>query len=195
MKRMSIATLIAVMIAMLVNWNSAHAATITSKQFNIFMADYRNGTYYAALVNQDGDSVTPIKIEAPQEDIMPAYGNYVTATLDIDSDRGYTGTLHMFSTEYNQEYALNYTQIDESDSAHIVGYCTAQTNFTSCQLDGQWIQAHGFITNGEITKLRSANAYSTDGIGYLVQNGNLISYAVTNDETREYKVLLPVILF
>jgi hypothetical protein len=183
MKRFSISILIALIALLTIH--SAHAASVTTEVHNVVITDFSNGHFVGALQHLDGDSYKPITFEAldgnTYEDLFSAYGDTITMTLDIE-EHTTEQIAHAYSTEYGKmiDLKLSYMTPDQAD--HIVGYCSAMQSFTQCQLDGKWIQAHGFITNGEIYKLRAANAYSTHGMGYLLQNGNLISYAVTNDE-------------
>lgn len=199
MKRLSIATLIATLIALFASFGHASAATTWYEDRQVFMTDFRDGVFYGALVAKDGDSVQAITMQyafdggVTQEDFFTATGNMLPTRVQLD-DRGYTGIMRMYSAEYDKIIRLNYTAY--TDSAHIVGYCEASATtqgMTNCQLDGDQIQAFGFIQNGEIIKLRGANAFSTIGTGYLVQNGNLIRYTVENGEKPVYTVYVSLV--
>lgn len=198
MKRLSIATLIATLITLFASFNTAQAATTWYEDRQVFMTDFRDGVFYGALVAKDGDSVQAITMQyafdngVTQEDFFTANGNMLPTRVQLDAN-GYTGIMRMYSAEYDKIIRLNYNAY--TDSAHIVGYCESSATtqgMTNCQLDGDQIQAFGFITNGETIKLRSANAFSTNGTGYLVQNGNLIRYTVENGETTVHTIYMPI---
>lgn len=187
MKRLSIYTLIAIAITLIANIGHASAATTWYEDRQVFMTDFRDGVFYGALQSKDGDSYQAITMQyafdngITQEDFFDAYGNMLTTRVQLD-DRGYTGIMRMYSASYDKMIRLNYTAY--TDAAHIVGNCENAQSYTACQLDGANIQAHGFIQNGEIIKLRSADAYATEHAwGYLLQNGNLIGYAIENGES------------
>lgn len=194
MNRFSILILIA-MIAALFNLNSTHAATTTSETRSIFVAQFDNGEWFGAMLALDGDSVTAIKFNVVSgesfEDMLPAYGSILTATVDM-SERGPSGIMHMFSTEYNRMLDLEYNAY--TDSTHIVGYIEAKNGYSTGTMDGAQAQFRGFVQNGETIVLRYADAYSVTGTGWLVQNQNLISYTVSNGESTTHTIYIPLVL-
>lgn len=182
-RRILIATLIAMFVS-LVNWNSAAAATTTSEVHNIFIATYDQGFYYAGMLHMDGDSYRAIKFNVSNgetfEDMFPANGDTITATVDMD-DRGYTNVMHAYSSEYNKVIDLSWSYLDDADIGTIANVST-HDGITDGTVNGDYAQFNGFVTNGAMYLLKEANAYSTNGIGYIIQNGNLISYVVGNGE-------------
>jgi hypothetical protein len=192
-RKNSILILIAMIAAMLVNLNSVKAAN-TQVQ-NVFIADFSNSQFVGALVHPDGDSVKAIKFNATQgetfEDFFPSNAATITATVDMEST-----TMTAYSSEYGKMIELSFEYY--TDDHHSVGYCEQSkynSGLTFCQLDGDHIQARGFITNGIAIKLRGADAFSISrGLGYLVQNGNLISYAIENkEEQKVYTIYMATI--
>lgn len=207
MNRILITILIAMSVGILSS-NTAQAAVNTTEIRNVTIVDFKistdgSGMWYGALWNADGDSVKAIKFTAvgdDYEDYFASYGSTVTMTLNINTN-GYTGYAKLYSAEYSKFVTVRYS--DYTDASHIVGYCQPSNNvqgMTMCELDGDQIQAFGFIVNGETIKIRSANAYSVYGSGWLVQNGNLIRYAVENKEENptptptNHTIVLPLII-
>lgn len=195
MKRFNLSILIALIAALLVNFESAMAATTWYEDRQVFMTDFRDGVFYGALLSKDGDSYQAITMQyafdngVTQEDFFDAYGNMLPTRVQLD-DRGYTGIMRMYSAEYNKMIRLNYTAY--TDSAHIVGYVNTASGVTSGTLDGDIVQFTGFVQNGEAIKLRSANVLAqVHASGYLLQNGNLISYVATDKEESTPVVLTP----
>lgn len=183
-----IATLIAMFVGLFASFNTVKASESTVH--NVFVTDFRDGQFIAALQNQD-ESYTAITFNAVNqttfEDMFPASGNMITATLDLNA-----GMMTAYSTEYGMMIDLAYTEY--TDDHHTIGYVETNNGITYGQLDGDYAQFRGIVVNGTAIKLRSANAYSVNGIGYLLQNGNLISYTVSNNEARVYIVNLPLVL-
>lgn len=181
-----IATLIAVFVFSI---RSTHAATVQVQ--NIFIADFSNGQFIGAIIADD-NSVKPIKFNATQgvtnEDLFPAYGSTITASVDLES-----ATMTMYSAEYGTMIDLSFAYY--TDNHHTIGYCEQSEynhNLTFCQIDGIEAQFTGPITNGVAIKLRSADAYSTNGTGWIVQDNHLISYAVSNGETTVHTIYMPL---
>lgn len=187
--------LIATIAAILSGVKITYAAQNTIEVHNVVVVDFNNGSFIGALQHLDGDSYRAISFSAldgnTQEDMFKAYGDNLSLTIEKD-DRGSIVKVYAYSAEYDK--VIDLVMADYTDNAHIVGYCTPENGYTACTLDGDQIQAHGFIVNGEITKLRGANAYSVTGTGWLLQNGNLISYAIENGESRVYTTYLAVTL-
>jgi hypothetical protein len=191
--RFNLSILIAMIAALLVT--NTHAATLSSETRSVFIADYSDGQFTGAMLALDGDSVQPITFMVTSgenhEDLFPAYGATITAEVELN-DRGYTGKMRMFSTEYQSMIDLSYTAY--TDDSHIVGYIESKDGFSIGTMDGEFAQFRGFIQNGSVVKLRNADAYSTHGTGWLVQNSNLISYTVSNGESTTHTILLPLIM-
>ncbi len=126
------------------------------------------------------------------EDYFPSYGAMITASFDLD-DRGMTGIMHAYSTEYQKTIDLVFSAYTQDD--HIVGYVVEYDDHSTGTIDGQLARFGGFVENGSIIQLRSADAYSVKGMGWLLQNSYLISYTVANDEpyTPPIKIYVPVI--
>lgn len=197
MKRsMTMFILIAMFVALFASVNTTHAANVTTEVHNIFMTDYANpvsgDSYFTgAMLSTDGDSYTAVSIRAlddrTYEDYFPAYGAAMTISLDLD-ERGYTGTGTMYSAEYGTFVAVKYAQLDDSDIGTIDNV-DSSGSITYGTVNGDQAQFTGFVVNGAMYLLREANAYSTHGTGYIVQNGNLISYAVSNGEDAPLHII------
>jgi len=181
------------MIASFASLFSAHAAT--SELHYIFVADFENGWYYGAMENLDGDSWKAIKFhavtEVTQEDMFPSYAAVITANVSLDER---SNTMTAYSAEYNSSIDLEYTLLDDSDIGTISDLDNSGT-IQYAKVNGDNAQLTGFAVNGAMFLLREANAYSTMGTGWMLQNGNLISYAVSNGEenTPNNTIYVPVV--
>lgn len=199
MYRKLIAAMLILIAATLVNPVNADDTTPTTTYETryIRIMNFDHG-FTAAMLHTDGDSYTAVKMTAVD---MPTFEdlfdhnptNMLTATLALD-ERGYTGIMTVYSSEYGKDTKFSY--IDYTDDHHMIGYVNTANGVTTGQLDGIYAQFHGPVVNGPAIKLRSANAYSVSGTGYILQNGNLISYVVGNgEESVKHTVVLPVVLF
>lgn len=201
----NLSILIAVIFAALVNWNSAYASTpVKTEVHNVFIATFDNGQFYGAMLHFDGDSYAPIAFvagidenETPTfEDMLPSNGNTITATFELD-ERGYNGIMHAYSTEYGKMLDFSWRNLDDSDIGTIANVDTSGS-ITYGTVNGDQAQFTGFVTNGSMYLLREADAYSTHGTGWIVQNGNLISYVVSNGEENsnqaQHKVYITLVL-
>jgi hypothetical protein len=60
-------------------------------------------------------------------------------------------------------------------------------------IDGVAVQFNSTIDNGSAILVRNADAYAThNALGILIQNGNVITFAAFNNETR-YNIYMPII--
>jgi hypothetical protein len=194
MSRKLITAIMTILIALTVS--NAHAATYDKKVQKIFVADYRNNVWYAAMLSEDGDSYTPIMLtandEENQEDMLSAYGTVYTGTFELD-ESGYNGLVTIHSTEYHKDILFAWRSYANDNDLVEITNVKDNGSFYTGDLNGKEHQFDGIVTDGTAYLLRSANAYSVYGSGWIVQNGMLIRSASTNDDPPMHKVYLPVI--
>jgi hypothetical protein len=192
MSRKLITAIMTILIALTVS--NVHAQAYNTQVQTLHVMDFRNGVFYAALTSTDGDSYTPIILSTPniQEDMLAGYNTIYTGTFQL-TESGYNGLVTIHSDEYNKDILFSWKQYaNDNDLVEITNVKDNGSWYTG-ELNGKEHQFDGIVTNGTAYLLRSANAYSTYGSGWIIQNGMLIRTAATNDESPAHKVYLPLI--
>ena len=189
MKRLSTAILIALIVGLFASHN-AYAAPSYPK---VFLADFDGDTavYYAAVYDKD-DHYTAIKFWLTDETVTPHEDDVTTdqATYLL------TNTLDLALPTFTEnDHSFTWSYMDDIDYSTVTNVVNHGSYFEAT-LNGKQIQAYGFLQSGTVAMLRIANAYATNNAnGYLLQNGNLISYTVSNDEPQvTHKIYMSVIL-
>lgn len=64
---------------------------------------------------------------------------------------------------------------------------------TDNAINGVSVQFNGSVQNGYANLIRNADAYSTNGLGYIIQDNTVITFAAFSQETQ-HTVFLPVVM-
>lgn len=178
----TIAALTILIAAMFIPLNSAFAYN-DAVNVHVFLADYdaESGQYYGAYV-QNG-TYTAIAWELNSESAIPSEDNvqtddngYFYADFEVNSD----GSFNFIFQHNNHEFA--WRVLNDGDIGTIANL-KYNGSWYEGTVNGESAQIYGSATNGAMFLLREARLACTIGCsGYMVQNGNLIRYVLTEKE-------------
>lgn len=129
---------------------------------------------FIAIISIDGEMMKGITITAENqlsEDVLTS-GDTDTFSGTIDSMGG------ILTVDNN---TLLYTTINHP------------VTITDNAINGVSVQFNGSVQNGYANLIRNADAYSTNGLGYIIQDNTVITFAAFSQETQ-HTVFLPVVM-